>query len=237
MCIVVVVVNLVTSTQGVFKEWHGDVPTPEKYLSGPRLCQYFKPYFLSSPPHLLQPFMDLSFPPLDLHPTAPHFSPFNVNTLSRLQPLLPLNSLGSGVNIHLDIAATHRPPLLVYALPSLSGRPLEVLNVCLWLPCPSSARPPFDSLDLDPGPCQLLGVLLSEGTSLPLPVLVTLTSAPPLSDSTGDPVPCRSWRVFVAFFISPCTLCIRLVLPVFRAISWCLLVISSLFGCPFALGW
>ena len=45
---------------------------------------------------------------------------------------------------------------------------------------------------------------------------VTLTSSPPPVGLDWRPSPCRSRGVYVVFFVSPCSLCFRLTLPVFE---------------------
>ena len=118
-----------------------------------------------------------------------------------LHPLLLPKYPGRRASFHLYGSPTIHPLQLVSELPSLVGRPLELLSACLWLPCPLSVCPPPSAVfGLGPSPCQILGVIPPECPFISLPAFVTLPSTPPPAGLNRRPSPCRSQGVFVVLF-------------------------------------
>ena len=129
-----------------------------------------------------------------------------------LHPLLLPKYPGRRANFHLHGSPTIHPLQFFSELPSLVGRPLELLSACLWLPCPLSVCPPPSAVfGLGPSPCQILGVIPPECPFISLPAFVTLPSTPPpcwpQPAAQSLPVPRGFCRVFFFF-----TLCIHLAL-------------------------
>ena len=160
------------------KSYGVGVPTSHRGYYGPRLRHYFS-NLLSSlfSPHVTTVFWVFSSPPPKPNSYIPSICHSSMPLhFSLLQPVLPPYSPRRGATVHLDVSHTHRPPLLISALPYLAV--LYLLTISLLEPgvprhVPVSAvslvrsPPPFSALNLCIGPCQTLGVLPSVGPSLP----------------------------------------------------------------------
>ena len=147
--------------------------------------------------------------------TLPHFSMFN--------PLLPTNSPGRGLSVHLDVSAPLWPPLLFPVLAShavfnLLPRSLPAPGVPRRVPVNDMSFVRFPPIF---HPCPVPSSLSEPRFSplwwsLPLPFSVDLTSAPPPVGLNQCPIPWWSRGVFIVFFLYPCPLCILLTLHVFK---------------------
>ena len=170
-------------------------------------------YFLAPPVTTF--FLIISPHPLALHPTA-----------SPSHPLEPLHSLCCTFFSPPTLLGAERlstwtaPPPDGLHKSSLRLTPLMSVPwssspyACDWL-VPHLIAPPFDALNLFPDPYQILGVLLYEVPFLPLPTYINLT--PPLSASTGGPVPAVTEGFALCYLCPP--------IP-------CASVLSSLYSTP-----
>ena len=180
-------------------------------------------YYSLLPPHLFQPCSGSPSPP----PPGPnsYCSPiFHPSTplISLFAPAYPPQLARCGATIHLGGAPTCWPPPPVCAsLPC--WRPQGVTRASLWLPSlvrlPSLCRPrPAPRSLSDPG------VLPSEGGSLPPSASLRCphVCSPPCWSQPATQSPAGP-EGFALCSSVPRPLCICLSLPVFRAVSWCLL--------------
>ena len=122
---------------------------------------------------------------LDLFPSPPKLTPTTPQyvTIQRHSTYLCCTHFYPPASLNAEHSSTwtspppdgfHRSSLCLPPLPSLTcfpgpPSPLESRAACIWFPCPLSVLPPppLATLYMRPGPCHTIGVLPSEGTSLP----------------------------------------------------------------------
>ena len=204
---------------------HEVVVFQPRTVTAPDLVSVSNAYTYSSllPPHLFQPCSGYPFlpPPVPISYRPPIFHPSTPLLSLSLHLLLPPPSL-PGVerpSTWTSPPAYRPPPLVLTSLPLWAAQGVPCVSLLLYylFQFPPLCRP-------WPAPRSMSApvVLTSKGPFLSLTVSITLMPAPPPVGLDQQPSTMPVPIGFRPAFFS-CPLWIRLSLPVFCAVSWCLL--------------